>query len=170
MRCRPIPFGVFLTLAFAGFAVAQPRQRAGLEKLSVAALKSLAPISMAAFVDKACSAFGLDADTVKRDIEVKLRVSGIAMVETGNALEVLWLTLAAMAYPPAKVQHLTFNLLLLPLSWLRRPYPQRLELFGPATQVLGTCPTQTCREFIRRDVRDDVDQFINDYLTANPKQ
>jgi hypothetical protein len=37
------------------------------------------------------------------------------------------------------------------------------------TADVGACPSNNLREYVRECVRDDVDEFINDYLAANPK-
>ena len=37
------------------------------------------------------------------------------------------------------------------------------------TANVGACPSNNLREYVRECVRDDVDEFINAYLAANPK-
>ncbi len=118
---------------------------------------------------------GLTKEQLKTDVELKLR---LAAIEVNSQPEwrsskhegLFVVTIATDTDDDSPSIAYTVAVELSQLSKLpRRPYAR---VFAPTwgTGTVGTCPKNEFPQEARKHVKDLVDKFINDYLTANPKE
>lgn len=118
---------------------------------------------------------GFTRELLKTDVELKLRLAGIKV----NSKEE-WFTSADRAYiyvnittvDVNEIDHMIYSIiikLVQRVGLLRAPY---MTVFGATWDSSGTVIRSKSKflETARQSVKDHMDLFINDYLTANPKK
>jgi len=115
---------------------------------------------------------GLTKKQLKTDVELKLRQANIKINEVGPVfLHVNVNYIEGQTTSGLKTGSFCASIMMV-LSQLAFPI-QNLELVRVSTWFrigLSTGPSRDAESEVRSQVRDYVDQFINDYLAANPKE
>ncbi len=115
--------------------------------------------------------YGLTADQLQTDIELKLRLAGIKVTSTPSNSGQLFLSVSHKEIKSDKTAvafyaHVGLN------------FHQLVTLYGNKNQVSASTWTDDVifagrpsqgTDLTRQVVRDSIDTFINDYLAANPK-
>ncbi len=126
---------------------------------------------------KELAAFGLDQTTLQTDVELKLRLAGINVLsskenERTPGFPHLTVTIEAMRMDAPIQDVFMFNLKVrLRENLLSVRMPRSTILSIPTWEdgssgVIGVNKIPQLRE----NVKDRIDKFLNDYLTANPKK
>jgi hypothetical protein len=113
-------------------------------------------------------ALGLSADTIQTDVELKLRLAGIRVVTQEEALKL-------PGGPALEVQiDLTKDALAASIdvdlcqdAWLER---DTIAAVAVPTWGVGRVAAHPTAEQIRDAVKDHVDEFLNAWLSVNPKK
>jgi hypothetical protein len=104
---------------------------------------------------------GLTKDTLQTDVELKLRLAGMRVIASNQeALYVNVNTTADSAAVNASIE------VLQPMALVRAP---RIVLGAATTWSIGKLATFHTAGQVRDLVKDEVDTFLNDWLTVNPK-
>jgi len=166
MRLALLPV-VFLFL-LPGYTYAQ--DVTGLTTADADVLKDVGP--MVVFVDdlpRDFESLGLRRDDIQRDVELKLRLAGITIYdddESGYLYVVIGGTCDRICGSSVRI------------SYREQVFVLRgdeyIEVYSPATWetagVVGIVGSDNLKRSIRDSVKDMVDEFVNAYLTANPKR
>ena len=122
---------------------------------------------------------GLTEEQLKTDVELKLRLAGIKVNSIEDAVQ-LSVQIVARSYDAElSILHSAEIKLKQQVRLCRNIYTAIDSLSGYGQTVnattwnngtAGTCPTTEFPESVRKNVKDSMDEFINDYLTANPKK
>jgi hypothetical protein len=122
---------------------------------------------------------GLWEAQLRTDVELKLRQAGINVLTKEEVrrtpglphLDVTTSTLQLQESALSGLYAFAINVELVQAVCLgRSPSVLTLGRTWNATGVFGTVGSDNLGEYVRKDVRDVTDQFINAYLAANPKR
>lgn len=114
----------------------------------------------------------VDKELTKQDIEVKLRIAGIRVTQLPIAA--LGMTATCLPFEVAGKRMSTvmaFSLSLHQIVWLP-PQPVRVSIATTwqSSHLLMCGAATKCDEFVRSQLKDHTDKFINDFLAMNPRQ
>jgi hypothetical protein len=142
--------------------------------LAIATLKGISAVAVAVeqLPDRA-KAVGLTEESIQTDVELKLRLAGMRVVpkeEVDKVPGAPWL------YVRVNVRHVTDNIeaahidvFLCQGAILERNgqvAPITVTWFTGQLSVLGTNAAETLRD----ETKDLIDEFLNDWLSVNPKK
>jgi hypothetical protein len=111
---------------------------------------------------------GLSEGMIKTDVELKLRLAGMLVTKMEDALNLpgspyLYVNLSLTS--GAEAAHVSVQLR--QDATLAR---NRQSAFGVTTWDIGTVVSHPTAQGIRNYIKDDCDQFLNDWLSVNPKK
>jgi hypothetical protein len=118
---------------------------------------------------------GLAKSTIRTDVELRLRQAGIRVLNSSEWLATpgspdLFLRLSTLKPKEGPLYAFGIQLGLVQRVRLARdPNITVMAVTWEATGRYGTIATERLSE-LRAEVRDMVDEFINNYMAANPKQ
>ena len=114
---------------------------------------------------------GLTDDRIKNDVELRLRLAGLPVVDKDPQRWIPYLyvnvPILTMNDPDEAVYFINSNFV--QAVYLDNESYTRTTASTWFNGALGTSPQDDAREDIRSVIRDKVDEFINDYLSVNPK-
>ena len=133
-------------------------------------LKDVGPIEVVVeYLPSDFESFGLHRDDIRRDVELKLRLAGITIDDEGPD----YLYVRAGGKCSDGTCGFRVDVFYRETVLVLRGEEYK-EIVGAATWVAvgvtGTAGSRALRSFVREHVKDRVDEFINAYLTANPKR
>jgi hypothetical protein len=118
-------------------------------------------------------ATGLSTDQLKTDVELKLRLAGIKVKVTSEQLpSFLYVRITYLRGLTTQGRPLGFDCMVEVQFKQFATLLLNNKLMMVPTWYVGSLingPEDTAQSRIRQLVRDKVDQFINDYLSVNPK-
>lgn len=150
---------VLLLVAFAKRGLASDTEEARLT------LKGLKNINVVAELDPRTEAFGLTADQLQVDVELRLRKAGINVIKGGPVF--LYVNVNALdsgAGTYAIAMEISFQQR---VSLVRNPSIATWATTWNLSNIVATTPKEKYARFCRDYVADLVDRFINAYLSAN---
>lgn len=124
-------------------------------------------------IDSDAKKDGLDPDQIKVEVELRLRKAGITVFDKldsdGNdSAAALDVSIDAIKNGNG-VYGFYVSTRLREIVSLLRPTRCRAIATTWVTAYVGTVGTEAMAAYLRQDVDDDVDKFVNDYLAQNPK-
>jgi hypothetical protein len=133
-------------------------------RAQTAPLKGLAGVSVSVAIDSRVPVKPDLQDAVQRDAEIKLRVAGMEILPQRDGLKKPRLSISISSYSPG-----AFFGLIVAFSepaFLERDPTLRVQA---ATWVRDGVVFSVDENEIRRMFKDMIDEFLNDWLIANPK-
>lgn len=130
-------------------------------------LKGLGEVSvLVESVDPKAVDIGLSIDQLKADVELRLRQSRIKVTDNARSWVYVRLSTLKMNEEPAWVFHIRLE-----LDQAVHLDRNNLSAVAATWETGGIAIVDENRfvDTVRLNLRDDVDQFVNDYLAANPK-
>ncbi len=118
---------------------------------------------------------GLSIDNIQTDVELKLRLAGIKVLTRQEMLKEPGSPYLYVNVNSHKIESGTysFNIMVSLKQGVYLECDSSIRIFGVTTwnnaTIGGVTRLQNVSNFIRDGIKDFVDEFINDYLSVNPK-
>ena len=109
---------------------------------------------------------------IKTDVELKLRLVGIKIIgeeEINSSKDgILYIRIEHLKYGSSDSYFYILDIFLVQGAFLKRNnlYTNAVSTIGGS---IGTIPINDINFIIREDINDDMDEFLNAYLSVNPK-
>lgn len=142
------------------------------QKDSLAGLKAISVVIDK--IDSDAEAEGLRKDQIQTDVELQLRKAGVSIITPKSVNEInlpeLYVQVSALKLKNSLAGVWTFSISIEVIQpvYLATNTSKLITGTTWATSTMGSVGTANIRQ-IRESVRDAVDQFLNDYLSVNPK-
>jgi hypothetical protein len=163
-------FGTYTKKGWQGLEyISQKESLKGIKSITVYVL-----VSGKEEVDKKVKDCGLKEYLIKTDVELKLRLAGIKVLSNEELLRkdsaVLTINVNLMESSTLSDFIFLIGVKLYQDTLLKRDIKKYLPSITWEYRYYGIVDISLIKEFIRNEIKDGIDEFINDYLEVNPKE